>query len=171
MGKIAILGTGDSLSLFDPGNYDTVIGVNDIWRYHRVDALVVLNNQSSFPYDRLKHIKEAEPEVFYSQMVSWDYKKGFRKIDFYPGYPNIICKLEGPPYERSYFSPFVAIQIAYRVYGATEIHLFGVDMTNHPNLKGDILTKMIRHFHNLKTALREKGVEIIVHGSGILKNI
>ena len=171
MNKIAVLGTGESLSLYDPAAFDLAIGVNDIWRYHRVDAVVVLNKPSSFGFDRIRHIRESEADAFFSQMVTWDYKRGFKKIEFYPGNPDNLCKLDGEPYERSYCSPFVACQIAYRVYSATEIHLFGVDMTRHPNLNGNILPRVVTHFSNLNKALREKGSEIIVHGNGILKNI
>lgn len=170
MGAVAILGTGPSLAEYK-GEFDRTIGVNDIWRYCEVDDLVVLNKQSSFGHDRLAVIQRSKPKVFWSQIVQWDLMPGFRKIEFYPGYPEKFCRLGPLLFERSYCSPFVAAQIAYKFYGATEIHLFGVDMTNHPLLTGTLLPRVQNHFRNLDKALKEKGSCLVIHGKGILADI
>ena len=165
--RIAVIGLGCSVSLYAEG-FDLTIGVNDTWRKVKTDVLVCLDKRSAFTADRLRVIDQSKPQAFYSQMIQWDTRPDFRKIEFYPTYPDKICKLDGPKYEKSFFSPFVAMQIAYRVYGATEIHVFGVDMTNHPHLKGKLLDKIKLHFKNLCKAMTD--CKIIVYGDGILKD-
>ncbi len=169
--KIAILGLGYSLNEFDPKEFEYSIGVNDIWRYHKTNAVVVLNNAKEFTAERLKIINECTPEVFYSQIVAWDKRKDFQKIDILPGYPDRICSLDQPAFCKSFTSPFVAAQIAYKYYFAEEIHLFGVDLTNHQHVNGSLAVKSKLHFKNLKIVLEQKGCKMIIHGQGILKDI
>jgi len=169
--KIAVLGLGLSLNLFNPDDYDLSIGVNDIWRYVQSDVVVCLDKYSAFTPDRLRVIQECKPKAFYSQMVVWDTRSDFVKINFILGYPDRICQLDSPALQKSYCSPFVAVQIAYKYYFATEIHLFGVDMINHPHLDLSLCAKIKMHFRHLKTALKIKECELIIHGEGILKDI
>jgi len=171
MGKIAVLGLGTSLSLFKQNEYDLSIGVNDIWRFVKTDAVVCLDHARIFKYDRLKVINECTPDAFFSQIVNWDIKKNFRKLNFYSQYPELICKLDTPVYEKSFCSPFVAAQIAYKEYGANEIHVFGVDLIGHPHLDSRLCERIKKHFINLKTALTKVDCKLIIHGEGILKNI
>jgi hypothetical protein len=168
--KIAVLGLGHSLNEFVP-DYDLTIGVNDIWRSIKTDVVVCLDNPSVFNPDRLKVINECTPKAFYSQMVVWDTRPDFVKIDFLDGYPDNFVQFKTPKLHKSLCSPFVACEIAYKYYFADEIHLFGVDLINHPNLNGELCNKIKLHFKNLKTALNQKGCDLIVHGDGILKNI
>jgi hypothetical protein len=65
----------------------------------------------------------------------------------------------------------VACEIAYKFYYATEIHLFGVDLINHPHLNGELCNKIVTHFRNLKTTLTENNCKLVIYGNGILKNI
>jgi len=169
--KIGILGLGPSLKEFNPIEYDLSIGVNDIWRAVKTDIVVCLNPRKDFIPDRLKYIDECKPQVFYSQIVNWDTRPDFRKIDILPGYPDSFCRLDSPAYQKSYCSPFIAVQIAWKIYKATEIHLFGVDMTNHPHLDQQLCRKIRIHFRHLKSALDQKGCQLIIHGEGILKNL
>jgi len=171
MGKIiAVLGIGPSISLYK-NEYDLSIGVNDIWRFHETDVVVCLDKRTAFSDDRSRVINECTPMAFYSQIVNWDFKKGFVKIDFLPYFPNAEINLDIPEFYKSYCSPFVAVQVAYRYYDATEIHLFGVDMINHPHLDQKLCAKIKLHFINLKAALEKKGCKLIVHGEGILNDI
>ena len=171
MRKIAVLGTGSSISLFNADDYDLSIGVNDIWKYVQADIIVCLDKRSVFAGERGITIDNSHPQAFYSQIVNWDSRTDFHKIDIMHHYPDKICNLDLPSFNKSYCSPFVAVQIAYRYYGATEIHLFGVDLLNHPHLNRVLCSKIILHFRNLQAALIEKGSKIIVHGDGILKDI
>ena len=168
MGIVAILGLGPSRELFKPDWYDTVIGVNDIWRYFQTDAIVCLDHEKVFTPNRLKVIRESKPDAFYSQIVNWDTRDDFVKINIRPGYPENICILDRNLMVKSYCSPFIACQIAFWYYDATEIHVFGVDMINHPHLNGTLCSKIKVHFKNLGIALNEKGCEMIIHGNGIL---
>ena len=169
--KIAVLGLGPSLNLFQKKDFDLSIGVNDIWRYVKTEVVVCLDHTRVFKQDRLKVINECTPDAFYSQIVNWDIKKNFHKLNFHSQYPELVCRLDTPQYEKSFCSPFVAAQIAYREYQADEIHIFGVDMVNHPHLDSRLCGRIRKHFINLKTALKEKNCKIIIHGDGILKDI
>jgi len=169
--KIAVLGLGPSLEEFIKEDYDLCIGVNDIWRYVDADAVVCLDHRKVFNADRLKYIDDCKPKAFYSQIINWDTRPDFQKIDFLPGYPDHHCRLDIPAYQKSYCSPFVAVQIAWKVYKSDEIHLFGVDLTDHPHLDRVLCAKIKRHFKNLKTALAEKNCSLIVHGQGILTDL
>jgi len=170
--KIAILGLGCSISDFKAEDFELSIGVNDIWRIVKSDVVVCLNYQKDFIPDRLKVINECKPKAFYSHIVHWDTRPDFVKIEIQPGYPADRCvNLDIPAYSKSFCSPFVAAQIAYKIYYATEIHLFGCDMVNHPHLNGELCNKIKNHFRNLKVALEAKNCKMIVHGEGILKDI
>jgi hypothetical protein len=68
-------------------------------------------------------------------------------------------------------SPFVACVIAYKFHNATEIHLFGVDLVTHPVFSPESLRRIKLHFKNLKQALAKKRVDLIVYGSGLLKDL
>ena len=169
--KIAILGLGSSWRLFKKEDYDLSIGVNDVWRNVKTDVLVCLDHAKVFSYDRLKVINESKPKAFYSQIVNWDFRPEFRKLDFYSQYPELVCNLNEAKYEKSFCSPFVAAQIAFKEYGATEIHIFGVDLINHPHLDSRLCARIKKHFINLKTALTKENCKLIIHGEGILKDI
>lgn len=171
MGKIAVLGLGESLNLYlkeEPFKFDYVIGVNDIWRYVQTDAIVCVDYIRAFTPDRLKVIKESKPVAFYSHMMEWSYRPDFVKLDLLPGYPDQIYVINYPGIPKSYCSPFVACGVAYRYYNATEIYLYGVDLVNHPHLDKTICDKIIVHFRNMKTTLSSKSCQLVIHGNGIL---
>lgn len=171
MNKIAVLGLGSSLKEFDPKEFELSIGVNDIWKYCKTDMVVCLNNPKEFKQDRLKIINESTPKVFYSQMVIWDTRPDFVKININSGYPDRLCSLDGTSFDKSFCSPFIACQIAFKYYYATEIHLYGVDLINHPFLDRTLCGKIKTHFKNLKIALKLKNCSLIIHGDGILKDL
>ena len=169
--RIAILGMGDSLKEYHPDEYDFAIGVNDIWRYVKTKYVVCLDHRKVFTADRISVIDDCKPVAFYSQIVNWDTRPDFVKIDLLPGYPDNFCQLETKAFHKSFCSPFVACQIAYKYHKADEIHLFGVDMVNHPHLDIELCDKIKIHFKNLKTSLLDKNCPLIIHGEGILKDI
>jgi len=116
-------------------------------------------------------INECRPKIFYSQIVEWDYRPDFKKINLLPGYPDNFCQLDTPAMHKSYCSPFVACQIAVKYHFANEVHLYGVDLVNHPHLDQNICQKIKTHFTNLNTAFRSRGINLIVHGNGILTEL
>jgi hypothetical protein len=169
--KIAVLGLGQSVAEFNPEGFIFSIGVNDIWQYVHTDVVVCLDKRGAFTPDRLRTIDNCKPKAFYSQMACWDRRPDFKKIEFVDNYPDRTCDLSGYKFQKSFCSPFVAVQVAYRFYGATEIHLFGVDMVDHPHLNKGLLEKIKIHFSNLKRELIKNGCRLIIHGDGILKGI
>lgn len=165
---VAVIGLGDSLKEYKPGGYELSIGVNDVWRYIKTEALVVLDYPKVFTPERLNVINKSTPNDFFSQIVVWDVRSDFRKIDIIPGYPDREVNLNIAGFYKSFCSPFVAVQIAYKIYKAQEIHLFGVDLVNHPHLDFNLCQKIKLHFKNLRRALSVKGCQVIIHGNGIL---
>jgi hypothetical protein len=171
MKKIAILGLGDSLKLFNPLEFELSIGVNDIWRHFKTDVVVCLDHRNVFNADRLFWIDTCTPKIFYSQIVSYDIRPDFQLIKLTSYFPERVCNLDIPEINKSLCSPFVACGIAYKFYNAKEIHVFGVDLIGHKNLDLKMCERIKTHFRNLKIALKEKGCELIIYGEGILKNI
>jgi hypothetical protein len=170
MGVCVVLGLGPSLGLYIPKGEFT-IGVNDIWTYYSTDVVVCLDKRGAFTADRLRTIDTCKPKAFYSQMACWDRRTDFKQISFLNYYPEAKCDLSSWHLQKSYCSPFVAVQIAFKFYGATRIELYGVDLIGHSNLKPDMCQSIKRHFINLKKALTDEGCELIIHGEGILKDI
>jgi hypothetical protein len=171
MAILAVIGLGPSIDLFHPEDFEMTIGVNDIWSRHPVPAVVCVDHRNAFTPQRLAVIENCRPSVFYTQMNCWEHKPGYKKITIEPGYPDLICRLDQIGFQKSFCSPFIACQIAYRYYDAEEIHLFGVDMTNHPHLDRALCDKIKIHFTNLQRALLAAGSRIIPHGDGILTNL
>ena len=166
--KAAVIGLGESRNLFNSSEYELSIGVNDIWRYVHTDYVVCVDYPRIFTPDRIKVINESKPKIFFSQFFQWNTRSDYEKIYITAGYPDFVCNLDQPAYCKSYCSPFIAAQVAYKRFGASEIHLFGVDLLNHPHLNITLCAKIKIHFSNLKKALDAKGCKLIVHGSGIL---
>ena len=165
MAKVAVLGLGPSLELFDPAEFDCSIGVNDIWSKFHTNYIVCVDMPQRFTPERLKTIEESHPIKFYSQLDYWQNRQDFERINLLPYYPEYVCQLDTPALPKSLCSPFIATAIAYKYLEATEIHLFGVDMDNHPNLKGKTLEKIKLHFTLLKQELAGRGVKLIIHGN------
>jgi len=171
MGKIAVIGLGESWKLFNAEDYELSIGVNDVWRNVKTDIIVCLDQPNVFKGDRLNVINLSQPKIFYSQIVNWDTRKDFKKIELLPGYPDRICNLDQKGFCKSFCSPFIAVQIAWKLHGATEIHLFGVDLLNHPHLDFKICQKIKHHFSVLNHALKANNCNLIIHGDGILNKL
>lgn len=166
--KIAILGLGPSLKLFR-GKYVS-IGVNDIWSYYKSDYVVCVDEKKRFNPDRLKVIEGSRPIKFFSQLADWNKQPGFELIKLQHDYPKYQCYLDFEDLPKSLCSPFVATAIAYKL-GATEIHIYGVDLINHPLLKSSQVEKIKQHFENLQVALLQKGKRFIIYGDGALKSL
>jgi hypothetical protein len=169
--RIAVLGLGPSLSLFNPDDFPIAVGVNDIWRYVQCEVVVCVDRRCAFNDERMKIIDECTPVAFYSQIANYEIRSDFVQIFLLPGYPDNFVQFESKELHKSFCSPFVAAQIAFKYYDATEIHLFGVDMINHPSINAKMREMIKIHFTNLAKALRERNCAFIVHGEGILKNI
>lgn len=165
---INVLGLGPSLELFQGG---LSIGVNDIWSKVKSDYVVCLDKPDRFTPERLRVINECKPVKFYSQLDDYSQRPDFERIELQPDFPKYICQINLPQLPRSLCSPFVACAIAYKLLKATEIHVYGVDLLNHPHLDASSCERIKLHFRNLKVALVQNNCELIVHGNGILKNL
>ncbi len=157
MGQVAVLGLGPSLKLYN-GGYDLTIGVNDIYSKVPTDHIVCVDRPDRFTVERLKVINESTPPDYFP-------------IELQEQYPNYVCLLNIKAIPKSLCSPFVAAAIAYKLHEATEIHLYGVDLTNHPNLDKRSCERIFTHFKNLSYSLRIAGSKLVVHGDGILKSL
>jgi len=166
--KIAVLGLGPSLEEFKPNGYDLTIGVNDIFSRLPVDHIVCLDRQDRFTPERLAAIKASTPQRFYTQLPEWNYRPDYFEIKLQEGFPSYICQLNPVALPKSLCSPFVACAIAFKFHDAKEIHLYGVDLLNHPNLGADCVMQIQKHFQNLQLALYARVCRIVVHGSGAL---
>lgn len=171
MGKVIVLGLGPSLSLYNPAPGDFTIGVNDIWGKIMTNVVVCVDDRPRFVHERMKIIDECTPEAFYSHIDSYQNRPDFKRLTLLPYFPDHICQLNIPAVPKSLCSPFIACVVAYKYYGATEIHLYGVDLLNHPHLDKNLCAKIKIHFKNLKIALRQNKSNLIVHGEGILRGI
>jgi hypothetical protein len=173
MKKIAVLGLGESICEFEKKSimFALSIGVNDIWRKIETDYVVCIDRPDRFTDDRLKVINESKPQRFYSQLNEWSGRPDFYRIELQPNYPNYMIQLNIPAIPKSFCSPFVAAAIAFKLHKADEIHLFGVDLLNHPNLNGRTVEKIRDHFILMRDELNKQNVSLIVHGNGALKSV
>jgi hypothetical protein len=168
--EVAVFGLGESLALYG-GGCAVTFGVNDIWRAMPVDYLVCIDERERFTPERLAYIDAARPQRFYSQLEQWQARPDFYAITLQEQYPDYVCQLNLPALPKSLCSPFVAAAIAYKLHGATSIHLYGVDLLTHPHLKDYSLQAIRRHFGTLKKALAAGGCQLIVHGNGLLRSL
>ncbi len=167
MAKIAVLGLGESLSLYDKEGFDLSIGCNDIWSRVKTDYVVCVDEPARFSPERLRAIEACRPLSFYSHLDSWAYREDFVKITLQPDFPKYVCQLDIPDLPKSLCSPFIACAVAYRFHNPSEIHLYGVDLLTHPQLSKSI-ERIRLHFRNLKIELAKKGIPLIIHGKGAL---
>lgn len=173
MGKIAILGLGPSLELFltSKETYDTTIGVNDIYRYFHTEVVVCLDPLKRFSEDRLQYIRDCEPKYFYSHLKSYQFKPSFVPITLSEKFPREVLNLDEEAIPKSYCSPFVAAVIGFKFFMGSEIHLYGVDLINHPKLSRVACNLIAKDFLILQNELKNRGSFIKVFGNGILKDL
>lgn len=168
--EIAVLGLGPSLALYK-GDEAFAIGVNDIWRSVEADYVVCVDERSAFEPERLAVIDQCLPSRFYSNLDCWAARPDFYRIALQPQYPDHVCQLDIRTVPVSHCSPFVAAALAWKLHGATAVHLYGVDLTSHPRLQPYSVDRIVRHFGTLKRALAGHGCALIVHGSGRLRSL
>jgi len=168
MAKIAVLGLGESLKLYN-GAEDFTVGVNDIWAQVQADYIVCVDERSRFTPARLAVIDDSYPIKFYSHLDCWAGRDDFSRIALQEAYPDYVCQLDTPKLPMSMCSPFVATALAYKILGATEVHIYGVDLLTHWHLKDKTADKIVQHFKALKVALIQHGCGFVVHGNGRLK--
>lgn len=163
---IEVLGLGESLSNYKPKGNIT-IGVNDIFKYHAVDHLVLLDPPFKFNPERLKTICESTPKIFHSHKPEWATitKSIFRRITLTLGGRGKLKQLDGPDFCYSNNSPYVACVLAYKL-GAKKIILHGADFNTHKSfndpLKKEMLQNAIKDFKNLFDEFSKRKVYLSV---------
>ena len=157
---IHVLGLGNSLEYYKPDNNIT-IGVNDIHKYIKTDYVVCVDHLFSFSKDRLETILKTRCKGFYSQIVDWGLLiPSFKLIEFNSGRGS-LQELDNDKFCYSNNSPFVACVLAYKL-GAKNIILHGVDLIDHPHIKGNSKEKALLDYKNLNKAFKSRGVNLFV---------
>lgn len=157
---IHVLGLGDSLEHYKPDNNIT-IGVNDIHKFIKTDYVVCVDHLFAFSKDRLETILKTRCKGFYSQIVDWGMViPNFKLIEFNSG-RGLLHELDNNKFCYSNNSPFVACILAYKL-GAKNIVLHGVDLIDHPHIKGNSKEKALLDYKNLNKAFKSRGVNLFV---------
>ncbi len=161
--RVSVLGLGRTLEKYHKWDgLEVTIGVNDIFKYHSTDFLILLDMPRRFTKERLKTILSSQSARIVSHLPDWD--KHFKSVDriTLTSARGDLTQLDGDAYPYSCNSPFVACVLAYRL-GAKEIVLYGVDFTDHKSLSDDTHIKMIhRHYRDLYNELKRRGVSLSV---------
>ena len=164
MEQIHILGTAPSVREYIPNPDIKTIGVNDIFRYHPVDYLLLMDGISTFTDDRQKIIKESKPAKVFTTLMGW--LKYFDnpiliKIFDNPGHIDEFDEYMSTPYMKSVDSTFTAVHLAYKM-GAKKIIMYGVDFYGHA-LETYHRLALLRTYSDLYTELRNRNVELFVY--------
>lgn len=176
---VSIIGLGESVKYFD-GKGET-IGVNDCFKFHPVDTLLVVDPPRRFTPERRRIIETSTPKLFVTAELGW--MPFFSSIKFNPRFDSknlyfssgrvmrfskYMGKLHNDRVLHSLTSPFIAISLAY-VLGHTDIVLWGVDLNTHksyhPGTEG--LKTERNAFKQLIDQLGEIGVSVRFGKPGI----
>lgn len=163
MKTIHILGTAPSVQYYRPDGSET-IGVNDIFKYHHVDNLLILDKRITFNGDRFKYIYDSRPKRFYSTLTEWrEFFPEMIKIETTgEGNQGKVNELDGPGFIYHCDSTFTAVHLAYK-RGAKNIIMYGVDFTGERWQR--LKTPILRTYTDLYIALRNRGVMLSVANS------
>jgi hypothetical protein len=164
---IDVLGLGESIKNYNPSGNIT-IGVNDIFKYHKVDHLLVMDKPERFERERLKTIMLSTPKKFYSNCreengtYTWqNLVNNFIPITPEKGRGNVKT-LDSDRYSISSNSTFTAVVLAYKL-GAKQINCYGLDFNTHPHLSSDrSLETIIEHFTKLRDELSKRYITVFV---------
>jgi len=159
-----IIGCGPAGSTWNGEGFS--IGVNDCWKYGRpTNHLVVLNSFESQP-KRKAIIDRSIPDVFWGHLGKWESRPDFRMITMQPWKGNFV---PGKIY-YSNNSPFVAVTLAYQL-GYRTMVLWGVDFTEHPIIKNDLLKQTLKDFAELQAELIKNGASMYLGSKGSRLNL
>jgi hypothetical protein len=158
--QVDILGLGESLREYKPtGNL--TIGVNDIGAYYHADVVICVDNLYRFKGERKKTLCTYKPKEFWSHRLEFkQFQPGFKEYKIggthslkNMGKKNIVV--------FGFTSVYAAITLAYNIYGATEINVYGCDLVNHTTLgEKNMLNKTVKHLFELFLYLKEKSVTV-----------
>lgn len=154
--KIHVIGCGPTAVKWDGQGYS--IGVNDCWAFgNPTDELVVVNPRSQFTERRQWVIDTSTPKVFHTIFPEWRHAAE-KMINQYSRYtPGRIPN--GKTVYYGLTSPFMAVSIAFN-YGAEDIILWGVDLTNHRIVNGSLLADELKNWKVFRLALSKKNCNL-----------
>ena len=152
---IEVLGLGPSIQEYEPAGNEA-IGVNDIYRYHPADRLLLMDPPESFARHRLKTIEGSRPVATYSHLPAWNFMPGFTLIGVaapeHGGYVNSLDDFYCLP--RHVDSTFTAVCLAYH-FQASDIVMYGVDFTDYHLVH--YKDRIIQSYNRLHAALMQRG--------------
>ena len=156
---IHILGTAPSIKNYKSDGSET-IGVNDVFKYHKVDNLLLMDKSKSFTKERLQTIVESEPKQFYSTLPEWRrFFPEMEKINI-GTVPGDVSKLDSKEFIYHVDSTFTAVHLAYKLK-ATNIIIYGVDFTGDRwNIYKNIL---LSTYADLYIALQNRNVNLYIN--------
>lgn len=161
-----VLGLGETLNDYK-GDGSNSIGCNNIWGKVKTQYVVCVDHKKAFTPDRLQTLVDCRPEKFFTHLDEWKDHPCFNRIHLHPARGLFEWRDHYIPYSNN--SASVACAIAYRYFKATEIHLYGVDFTNHPKLSGtEMLASAIRDFKLLNALLIKVGCKIVTRPGSAL---
>lgn len=132
------------------------IGVNDCLKYgQNVDILLIVNSLNSFP-DRKKIVEETRPRLSLMGIGCWNDHPNYTPVPYMNSWNGRIEK--GKIY-KSKTSPFIAATLAFKL-GYDKIVLWGVDLIDHPIVKGWKKDNEVRNFVSLHKALQKRGASL-----------
>jgi len=134
---VNVIGLGKTAKDYEGG---FSIGVNDVLG---CACQVCVDRQNVFSPERLNTINRLSGKPFFSQLDDWKHldlhKINLKNINAHNGRWNEFIP-------SSNNSPFVACGIAYHIYGAKEIRLWGIDFNDHPNIKDEMREQAVRDY-------------------------
>lgn len=170
---IDVLGLGESLSVYKPSD-NISIGVNDIYKYHKTDLIVIADPPSKFTeVDRYQTIIESvDAKAIYSPFLKWKAllpKYVFMQLALGRGTLTQLDEEDIFCYSNN--SAFMAVVLAYKL-GATQINLYGADFNSHATLSTmQCRERILNDFSNLNKEFVKHGVELRVTKQSILSEI
>lgn len=154
----SVIGCGKSAEGWQNTPCDLSIGCNDVRRFgFEVDWLVVVNRHFEPIRDHV--IKSSMPERFLTNSAAY-WPKFFPKAEVLRMQPYGKYLKKGHVYS-SKTSPFVAMSLAFNAHADTII-LHGVDMVDHPNIKGKTLNYELRQYERFCRQLNDLNTKVFV---------
>lgn len=161
-GSIDILGLGESLKDYKPtGNL--TIGVNDIGAYYPADIVICVDPLYRFKGERKKTLCHYKPKEFWShQTCHKQFHPEYKMYNIGKGRASLRDIENKNTVIMGITSVYAACTLAYNVYKAKEINVYGCDLINHDAMK-DKLPQLKRHFSELFDYFKFKGVTVNVY--------
>jgi hypothetical protein len=126
MNQVHIIGCGESAKNWDGIGFS--IGVNDCFRYHKTNYLLIINAPNKFTPERMQVIRNSEPDKVFCHTMLW--KQYFPNMEYITLQAFTSGQIRPGMLYHSSTSPFAAMSLAYNI-GAKEIILWGVDFKTH----------------------------------------